>query len=93
MHSYAKKNILIMSLLFSSWSWAEDSVIPPSAAPSTNAPATTPTAVQVSPNITLAPSGKDTENADKLFKDATYENFTPQTEQPFIDSNYLNNQE
>jgi len=86
-----KRFSLILILIFSYAIFADDPVSPQSPTqPATNQPATTQM-VQTSPNITITPSNKDLETADKLFKDTTYDNFQPQPEQPFIDSANLNN--
>lgn len=85
-----KKTALIIGLIFCLTALGDDpqqQQPPPPTPPATNQPA----AVQTSPNITIAPSTKDVETADKLFKDATYENFAPEPEQPFIDTENLNN--
>ncbi len=84
-----KKTALIIGLTFCSMALGNDPQPPqPPIPPATNQPAA---AAQTNPNITITPSTKDIETADKLFKDATYDNFAPQPERPFIDSDNLNN--
>jgi len=84
-----KKIALIIGLIFCSMALGNDPQQPqPPIPPATNQPAA---AAQTNPNITIAPSNKDVETADKLFKDATYDNFAPEPERPFIDSENLNN--
>lgn len=84
-----KKTALIIGLIFCSMALGDDPHQPQSpTTPVTNQPAP---AAQTNPNITIAPSTKDVETADKLFKDATYDNFAPEPEHPFIDSENLNN--
>ena len=86
-----KKFALIIGLIFCSIALGDD--IQPPQQPVSPASANQPTtiATQTNPNVTMAPGTKDIETADKLFKDATYDNFAPQPEQPFIDPDNLNN--
>ena len=90
-----KISALIIGLLFCSIALGEDTPQQPQSPTSpttTNQPAiTTPAVAQTNPSITVVPGSQDIESAEKLFKDATYENFAAQPEHPFIDAANLNN--